>query len=536
LRLMRRILRFSVGLDIAEKTRVNKTNNIEKKYTAWFSPKNLFGIFPNPFHLVPRPARLIQKWEDDREMARQFLAGVNPVMIQVCKDPTNQLSPKLLEFFQSKKINVQQIAAEKRLLFADYSELATLEKNPHNAYPECYNPTVAFSESNLRYFQASKIVFELGRARQHLDILAIELDMVHDTNDATKRDPQVFSRYTSPKNDWLMAKICVATADSQYHEWVSHLGNTHLTFEPHIIAIHNTLYKHSHPLWDFFEPLTKDTLLLNWAARSTLAKFGPDAFGDRMTSIGTGQFMQLIRNRWEKYDFFQYSALPDELEMRGFDSSFDIPCYLYREDGMKLWKAIGAFTYDFVTEVYGDDENGPAQDEIVQLWAQETTDPGKAAIPGFPTSIATKTELAKVMQTMWWICSGLHAAINFSQYDYFTYVPNKPLGARACMVQYKTDGKGKRRWIFENATPDMARVKETLQVARALTLPSERCIDNLGGHYKDVRYGKSSYDTFLTKLEALGDIIEARNQKNKKQGKAVYSYLHPSQVPSSIDI
>lgn len=148
----------------------------------------------------------------------------------------------------------------------------------------------------------------------------------------------------------------------------------------------------------------------------SLLTFGPNCFADVVTSVGAGQVTQLIKNRWEKYDFFPSSALPEELAQRGFEEDMDFPGYYFREDGMLVWKAMGQFTTDFVSEVYESDLD-VAQDEVLQSWAKETTDPDRGAVNGFPTHFNDRATLAKTMQTLWWICSGLHAAVNYPQYD-----------------------------------------------------------------------------------------------------------------------
>ena len=133
-----------------------------------------------------------------------------------------------------------------------------------------------------------------------------------------------------------------------------------------------------------------------------------------MTSVGTGQFMQLIDRYWSTYDFFGSSALPEELSSRGFDEDFDMPGYLYRKDGMKLWNAYGEFAKDFVDDCYSSDEE-VASDAELQAWAEETTNREKAYVKGFPTKFEDKKTVVKTLQTLWWICSGLHAAVNFPQ-------------------------------------------------------------------------------------------------------------------------
>ena len=53
----------------------------------------------------------------------------------------------------------------------------------------------------------------------------------------------------------------------------------------------------------------------------------------------------------------------------------------------------------------------------MQLWANEMTDPSKAAVPGFPTAFQDKATLALTMQCIWWVVSALHNVHNASQFD-----------------------------------------------------------------------------------------------------------------------
>jgi len=496
-RIIKHVTPFLLSMKLT-KRRAERVNTDGKyKYDA---------LYTKLTSIIPKNKRLMKHWEEDKEFARQFLAGVNPVMVNVGKD-LSQLSKNIVLHFE--KDNLQGLIDENRLFFVSYDELLELSSPPPNGYE--------------RAFYAPIVLFELNKARTELDVMGIQLDRTDDAKIYTNDDGE----------DWLYAKIHVGNADSNIHEWVSHLGKTHLTIEPHCIAFHNTLKMKEHKLAPFFAPLYKDTLFLNWAARLTLAKYSPDAkttdsVGDEISSIGVSQYLQLNKKAWQSYDFFRSSGLPTELESRGFDENFDMPCYLFREDGMKLWDAYGEFASNYVDEIYHCDAD-VANDDVVQEWAQETAAFDKAAVPGFPESVSNKATLVKIMQTIMWTTSGQHAAVNFPQYDYYAYAPNKPLYVRPPKLS-----PASRNDVFEAVLPDLEGASFVMNLVRGLTLPSETCVDNLDGCFSEV--GEKSYRKFQSKLDVISDEIEARNKSKKKKGEAIYSYLNPTVVPASIDI
>ena len=586
-------------IKLAEKAAARNVEVAESKEVAY---ESCFGDdgFPEPMHAM-------ENWEKDTEFARQFMSGANPVLLKVAKDPIRQLSKNMVKHFGEKKL--QELADKKQLFFVSYDDLAELEVNPHQAYPLPMNKSSGpngsqASQNEPRYTYAPIVTFVYDFSKDEMDILGIQLER---TDDAP-----VYTKNTSGKNLWLFVKSQVANADSNMHQWVNHLGETHLTMEvraqtnilfcslytqtiskligksnllytmlhlqPHVIAIYNTLRKANHPLYTFLKPLCRDTLLINCklscfktlfdvlfpqlstqschhltshflgTGRETLVSFEALAWGDYQSSVGVGQAMQLIGKMWSRYSFFEKTSLPDELASRGFTEDIKMPAYLYREDGMKLWNAIGDFAKDFVDEIYNSDQ-AVAADTHIQDWAKETTDADKGAIPGFPTSFEDKETVIKVLQTLMWLSSGLHAAVNFGFYDYYAYVPNKPLNVRADMSTIPKDDEQIREWMFEHMFPhvrsndtwlrDSSRTGQDatidiISMAQLLNLPSDHCLDNLSDEFATI--GKEAYGTFLKRLNAISDGINARNEEAKKANKAMYNYLNPTVVPASIDI
>mmetsp|Transcript_54147 Transcript_54147/g.58723 ORF Transcript_54147/g.58723 Transcript_54147/m.58723 type:complete len:713 (-) Transcript_54147:231-2369(-) len=499
-RVLARLFRFQGGY-LTRKGFVRRASR-EKAFLAPFTRLS---------NTVPKPRRLIKEWENDREFARQYITGVNPVEIEVAKD-LSQLTPSLVSHFGNE--NLQKLIDEKCLLFTKYDKLMPwAAKSPDEQHPYA-NPKSKHKEYGPRIVYTSAVLLKLSESRDDINVMGIQLDRSDDGKVYTSDDR---------KYEWLYAKIATASADSHLHEWHNHLAKTHLAMEPHIIAVHNTLRRHDHPLATFFKPLFTDTLILNWGARKTLATF----LGDELSSLGSANYMKMNLEWWKTYDFFKNSGLPSELEMRGFDEDFDMPCYLYREDGMRLWDVYGEFASDFVDEIF-DSDKAVYEDPIVREWVEETTDESRAAIPGFPTVVRDKATLVKIMQTIMWTTSGQHAAVNFPQYDHYGFVPNKPLNIKP------TNGIPSTRKEFYDAMPSKEEMKGMMSTTDLLTLQSEDTIDELTDNFKEV--GKDAYKKMGAKLEVISNDIEKRNKKRKKNKQAVYSYLHPANVPAAIDI
>jgi hypothetical protein len=145
-RLIKRSLRLSVGLKSTENN-MERAKTYEGKFKAMFTKKTLLFGIRNPLDLVPKPGNLLSTWKKDKEFARQFLNGVNPMMIQVVKDVDTQLTSEIVQFFATEAprrqtsrcwgahqrvetIDLHALAEDKRLLFATYEDLMDLKKMP----------------------------------------------------------------------------------------------------------------------------------------------------------------------------------------------------------------------------------------------------------------------------------------------------------------------------------------------------------------------------------------------------------------------
>ncbi|TYK21644.1 lipoxygenase 2 [Cucumis melo var. makuwa] len=108
--------------------------------------------------------------------------------------------------------------------------------------------------------------------------------------------------------------------------------------------------------------------------------------------------------------------------------------YPFANDGLLLWDALWQWVTKYVNHYYADAENAVINDEELQAWWKEIQNKGHPDIKeGWP-KLETKEHLIKIASTIAWVGSGHHASVNFLQYAYGGYMPNRPSIARTNML------------------------------------------------------------------------------------------------------
>jgi arachidonate 15-lipoxygenase len=454
---------------------------------------------------LPAPEHIIAHWKDDAELARQFTQGVGPMVIRRVTDIV--AVPESMRGVTPGGVALTELIADRRLFLCDYEALAPLQR---------YRDMVFYAPYVLVYKQRRH------DGRDRLTLAAIQLTRDEDRPNA------VYTPNRTPPNRWLFAKMHVACADNQYHQWLFHLGYAHLAMEPVIIAWHNALPE-GHVIRELLAPHTRDTIGINFLARQTLiSDVAP--FTDRTFSTGTAQALQMFLNAWQRYDFFARS-FPRELEERGFNEARDdgLEDYYFRDDGFLVWNAIGEYTQGVVEASYANDA-AVAGDPALQAWARETSDPDKAAIPGFPTAFSSRELLARTLQTLIWSFSAQHSAVNYGQYHHLAYVPNRPDSLFAPMPE--GDGEIDLQ-VIESALPNPRITHFQISFAWILSMPSESpltAVTAMATRFPDV------HKRFMARLAKVSAMINARNRTLIERGEDPYPYLLPERVASSISI
>ncbi|KAH7665659.1 linoleate 9S-lipoxygenase protein [Dioscorea alata] len=481
-------------------------------------------------------------WRTDEEFCREMLAGVNPIIIQLIKEfpPTSNLDPDIYGDQTSKitashiennlnGLSVDEALNNKRLFILDHHDTIRPYLNKINSI----EGTKIYATRTLLFLQDDGT----------LTPLAIELSL-----------PESPSKvYTPAQNGiegaiWQLAKAYATVNDSGVHQLISHWLNTHAVMEPFVIATNRQLSV-VHPIYKLLYPHYRDTMNINALARQTLINAG----GILESTVFPGKYaMEMSAVVYKSWNFME-QALPADLIKRGVavedpsnpnNVQLLIKDYPYAVDGLAIWSAIHTWVTEYCTIYYPDDATLQA-DAQVQAWWKEIREVGhgdKQHETWWP-SMKLVSELIHTCTTVIWIASALHASVNFGQYPYAGYLPNRPTISRRFMPE-----PGSPEYEMLATDPDKVFLKTV--TSELQTLLGISLIEILSKHASDEVYlGKrdseewtsdekalEAFRRFGTRLEEIEKEIVARNEdpnlKNRNGPvKMPYSLLYPTSDP-----
>ncbi|MPY23059.1 hypothetical protein FM037_05045 [Shewanella psychropiezotolerans] len=490
-RMAERVLEFSFSeLELKQRLAQYPSGSL-KAYGAFFG-----GYLPIP--------ELLESWQDDSEFCRQLLQGLNPLMIEVVN--SIEQVPEAMRELKAQDKGMSELIADKRLFLVDYKEL------------------VPFKCEDGKYFYAPYLLVykqQLENNDSRLNIVAIQLERNEGIN-------PIYTPDSNQPNRFMFAKIHTQCADNQIHQFLYHLGLAHLAIEAMAIATHNSLPK-EHIVSKLLTPHFHDTIGINFLARQTLvAEQG--AITQSTFALGTAQGVQMVSNGWKSYDFFK-SSFPEQLKARGFDEEMSdgLQGYYYREDGFLIWNAIGNYTSNVVKSAYSDDAAVQA-DPALQAWAKELADPELGAMPGFPAEITDLALLSHTLQTIIWMGSAFHSAINFPQFPYTALAPNRPATLAKQMPEGEQDISAE---YIAAALPNQKNSAFQCLLSWMLAMPSETSLASLDPLQKD---HPEISQAFTAEMIQISEKIQARNKQLAAADKPEYGYLLPENIAASIDI
>ncbi|KAL6324157.1 hypothetical protein AAG906_006428 [Vitis piasezkii] len=425
-------------------------------------------------------------WRTDEEFAREMLAGLNPVVIRLLQEfpPKSKLDPEVYGNQNSSitkehienhldDLTINQAMEKKRLFILDHHDV--------------FMPYLRRINTTSTKTYASRTLLFL-KDDGTLKPLAIELSLPHPNGDKLGAVNKVYT----PAEDgvegsiWQLAKAYAAVNDSGYHQLLSHWLNTHAAIEPFVIATNRQLSV-LHPIHKLLHPHFRDTMNINALARQILINAGGVVESTVFPSKYAMEMSSVVYKDWVLTE----QALPADLIKRGMaveDSEAPhglrllIDDYPYAVDGLEIWSAIETWVKEYCSFYYKTDEMVQKDSEL-QSWWKEVREEGhgdKKDEPWWP-KMHTVKELIETCTIIIWVASALHAAVNFGQYPYAGYLPNRPTISRRFMPE-----EGTPEYEELKSNPDKAFLKTI--TAQLQTLLGISLIEVLSRHSSDEVY------------------------------------------------
>jgi arachidonate 15-lipoxygenase len=472
-------------------------------------PAKSLDDYKNLFKTLPLPP-IADTFEEDAVFADMRVAGPNPLVIvkmsgAIAKFPvTNQQFQSVM----GSNDDLDTAIAQGRVYVADYAALGWLVNGSYLTYQ--------------KYLWAPIAMFAVPQgtgADRRLQPVAIQVGQQPGSDNPIVTRPAPGA--SSP--DWDKAKTAVQTADGNYHEAVSHLGQTHLVVEAFIMATNNQLS--GHPVYELLWPHFEGTLFINDAAQAKLV--APGGTVDAILS-GTIDSSRVAAVKATQAILFNFGASspPELLAGRGVDNPQQLPYYPYRDIALLIWDAILGWTSDYVATLYATDD-GPANDKQLQNWVAELTSHQGGRVKNVGPLvdgievIQTQKQLAQVLAIIIFTASAQHSAVNFPQASIMSFAPAMPL---AGYNPVPSSGP----WLAMLPPLDQALTQLNLG-----TLLGSVHYTRLGLYGSDY-FSDPKVQAALGKFQqALGEIEDNMNNSGLA---TLYPYLLPHLIPQSINI
>ncbi|KAL2238646.1 linoleate 13S-lipoxygenase 2-1, chloroplastic-like [Sesamum indicum] len=503
-------------------------------------------------------------WFRDAEFGRQTLAGVNPCAIKLVTewplksklDPEvygpaeSAITKELVEEEIGGFMTVEEAVKQKKLFILDY----------HDLLMPCVNKVRELKGTTLYGSRTLFFLMPSGTLRP------LFIELTRPPVDGKPQWKQVFQQCWDATGVWLwrLAKAHVLAHDSGYHQLISHWLRTHCCTEPYIIATNRQLSA-MHPIYRLLHPHLRYTMEINALAREALINangiiekaFSPGKYAIELSSIAYDQL-------WR----FDLEALPADLINRGMavedptaphGLKLIIEDYPYANDGLLIWDAIKEWVTDYVTHYYPEASLVQSDNELQAWWTEiRTVGHGdKKDEPWWP-ELKTPDDLIGILTTIIWIASGHHAAVNFGQFDFGAYFPNRPTIARTPMPTEDPNEEEKNEFLERpeqfllNCFPSQSQATIVMAILDVLSThsPDEEYIgEQIQSYWEKDKIIKSAFERFTGRLKEIEGIIDARNADTELKNRAgaglvPYELLKPFSeagvtgkgVPNSISI
>lgn len=484
-------------------------------------------------------------WRTDEEFGREMLAGVNPVIIRRLQEfpPASKLDPRVYGDHTS---TIRATHIENSLDGLTIDEAIQTMRLFILDHHDALMPYISrINSTNTKTYATRTLLFLQDDGT--LKPLAIELSLPHPQGEQHGAVSKVFTAAQEgvAASVWQLAKAYAAVNDSGYHQLVSHWLYTHAVIEPFIIATHRQL-SFLHPIHKLLKPHFRDTMHINALARHTLINAG----GVLEKTVFPGKFaLEMSAIIYKSWDFTQ-QALPADLLKRGMavpDSSCPhgvrlvIEDYPFAVDGLEIWDAIETWVTEYCNFYYTSNDM-VENDYELQNWWKDVRNEGHGDLKDRPwwPEMKTQKELIQSCTIIIWLASAFHAAVNFGQYPFAGYLPNRPTVSRRFMPE-----PGTPEYEELKTDPDLAYLKTI--TAQFQTLLGVSLIEVLSRHSTEEVYlgqcenpewtldaeALAAFERFRQKLLKIESNIMERNKDKRFKNrngpvKMPYTLLYPN--------
>lgn len=444
------------------------------------------------------------------------IGGANCMRLTKTADPL-KLFPELTdETFRSipcfENDSLSAAAADDRLYYVEYPEFDNLPDTKKGKF--VYAPRALFAVPQAK-----------TSIRQSLLPIAIRC----------KKDLPMYTP-TSDMLAWYGAKTTVQVADMLTQSTIYHLGRCHLLIEVFNCATHRALAP-THPLYKLLMVHFYGTALMNWAATKTLIKDGGQI--DVITAPDMESARQLAAGCINNPAMFSFNDWMPDVELRSRGVMSEKLCYPYRDDSLLVWNAIQNWVASYVTAYYASDAE-VAGDKELQAWCREVSDPALGSVPGFGDDgkggISSIDYLVRVVTMIIFTASAQHSATNFPQSSVMQYAPAMPFCGYAPPLKEKAPFKDMREFVTEMMPPLEAAAAQLMVTEVLGTLHYTK----LGDYGSQLKFAPKSVQealkVFKRDLEGIAVIVGNRNEEERNSDLPPFDYMHPKNIPQSINI
>lgn len=220
--------------------------------------------------------------------------------------------------------------------------------------------------------------------------------------------------------------------------------------------------------------------------------------------------------------------------------------YPFANDGLLIWSAIKQWVEDYVSHYYPDPSHITDDYELQRWWDEVRTEGhgDKKDEPWWP-KLNTLESLIHTLTTIIWVASAHHAAVNFGQYGFGGYFPNRPSIARTNMP---TEDAQKENFVRFLRKPEVSlleclpsQIQATVVMAVLDVLSSHSVDEEYLGSELEAAWVKDpviqrAYERFNGRIREIEGIIDSRNSDPKLKnrvgaGVVPYELMKPFSKP-----